>query len=314
MQNLMMDHGDIRTFLKYYLHRRVDKDTAAIVRGLPTQDSIMRSACNMSRWIDPNRPWGLTHEQASSVNEDPLIRSLVQQRDALGARFGRKATKRPEYEAISKRIISERQRLRNELLEHIQQRYEMEEPVRTVERQLAGVKLKEEPKLASYFSDDTLPEQRRLIEALMLAPPGATYEEEVARRNNAIDTVTAYCKVDEGETPKKRWQSSGKVKCVTVTKGERTKSTEEEALEKAMLAVYQEKRPTFCFWCVGLKRAPMRKRLHRFSTPSDLSKHFRRHLAKIKDGERPKCGVCELTLDHKMHLQRHAIETHGTVS
>jgi Protein of unknown function (DUF3435) len=40
MQNLMMDHADIRTFLKHYLHRRVTVDTAAIVRGLDPQESV----------------------------------------------------------------------------------------------------------------------------------------------------------------------------------------------------------------------------------------------------------------------------------
>jgi Protein of unknown function (DUF3435) len=55
LQNLMMQHDDIRTFLKHYLHRRITADTAAIVRGLDPQESIMRSAYTMSRWIDSNR-------------------------------------------------------------------------------------------------------------------------------------------------------------------------------------------------------------------------------------------------------------------
>jgi hypothetical protein len=56
LQNLMMQHADIGTFLKHYLHRRVMADTAAIIRGLDPQESVMRSACNMSRWVDPDRP------------------------------------------------------------------------------------------------------------------------------------------------------------------------------------------------------------------------------------------------------------------
>ena len=93
MQNLMMGHGDIRTFLRHYLPRRVTVDTAAVVRGLDPQTSIMRSACTMSRWIDPNRPWDLTAEQAESVNDDPLIQSLLNERIKLKQRFRNKATK-----------------------------------------------------------------------------------------------------------------------------------------------------------------------------------------------------------------------------
>jgi len=74
----MMQHADIGTFLKHYLHRQVTADTATITQGLDPQESVMRSACNMSRWIDPDRPWGLNTEQAESVNNNPIIRSLIQ--------------------------------------------------------------------------------------------------------------------------------------------------------------------------------------------------------------------------------------------
>ena len=42
-----------------------------------------------------------------------------------------------------------------------------------IERQLAGVKVSKEPKIVSYFSEDRLPEQRQLIEMMILAPPWA---------------------------------------------------------------------------------------------------------------------------------------------
>src|SRR5579871_4625655 len=112
LQNLMMKHADIRTFLRYYLPRRVTADTAAIVRGLDPQVSVMRSACNMSRWIDPDRPWGLTAEQAESVNNDPVIRSLIQQRERFRQRLKQKATEHPKYKLLVRRISNERERLR----------------------------------------------------------------------------------------------------------------------------------------------------------------------------------------------------------
>ena len=101
LQNLMMQHADARTFLRHYLHRRVTADAAAIVRGLDPQESVMRSACNMSRWIDINRPWGLNAEQADSVNQDPTIVSLLQARESLRSRLKGRAAENPTYQKLN---------------------------------------------------------------------------------------------------------------------------------------------------------------------------------------------------------------------
>jgi hypothetical protein len=174
----MMGHGDIRTFLKHYINRRVSADTAAIVRGREPQTALMHAARTMSRWIDPNRPWGLTAEQAESVNTHPLIKSLYEHMDKLKRRLkanGGKLTEHPEYQELMNLIRSEKQRLRNELLAEIQEKHEREELVRIIEEQLSGIKVKGPEAVAvSYFSEDTFPKQMLLIETIMLAPPGAT--------------------------------------------------------------------------------------------------------------------------------------------
>jgi len=312
----MMQHADIRTFLEHYLHRRVSADTAAIVRGLDPQESVMRSACNMSRWIDPERPWGLTTEHAESVNNDPIIRSLIQTRERFRQRLGDRATKHPKYQELNKRIASERERLRAALLVEIQEKYEREGPVRAIERQLAGVKIDTAPKVVSYFSNDTLPEQRRLIETMILAPPGATLEAEHQRRNDAINAVTAYCKIEEGDMRGGRKRSGGRPKRAVIKR--ESPSPEDEALKAAMLSVYikdPKERPTVCFMCLGNEGAPLAVRIYSFSSPGDLTKHFKKkHLKKVEEGEVPECKICSILLDHKMHLQNHALRIHGTVS
>jgi hypothetical protein len=68
LQNLMMQHAKMRTFINHYLSRRVTVDTQAIVCGLDPQYAVMRAACRMSRWIDPDRPQELTKEQSLSVD------------------------------------------------------------------------------------------------------------------------------------------------------------------------------------------------------------------------------------------------------
>jgi hypothetical protein len=48
MQNLMMGHASIATFLKHYLSRRITVDTQAVVRGIQPQAALMRAACNIA--------------------------------------------------------------------------------------------------------------------------------------------------------------------------------------------------------------------------------------------------------------------------
>jgi hypothetical protein len=69
LRNLIIYHADTRTFLKYYLDRRIDKNLPAIIRGLNLDNNIIYAACRMSRTIDPDRPQELTTAQSISVNE-----------------------------------------------------------------------------------------------------------------------------------------------------------------------------------------------------------------------------------------------------
>jgi hypothetical protein len=74
LQNLMLQHASMDTFIKHYLLRRVTADTAAIVRGLEPQYDMMRAICRMTRWIDLDQPQELTLEQSQSVSQHPCLR------------------------------------------------------------------------------------------------------------------------------------------------------------------------------------------------------------------------------------------------
>ncbi|KAI1676344.1 DUF3435 domain containing protein [Pyrenophora tritici-repentis] len=235
MQNLIMGHASIATFLKHYLSRRITVDTQAVVRGIQPQAALMRSACTMSRSIDRRRPRRLTEEQSASVDNDPSICSLLNQREHL-KRTLRNATKQPKYKALTTKINQERQRRRHALLKDVKERWEFEQPVRDVERQLAGLETNDDLELVH---DIMLPAQKKLCDSV-LSRPGATIEEEVSRRNCAIHAVTLYCGIEEGGMN-------------PIRKGGRSRSAalpaksqpghEEEALELAKVSVYKEKRP-----------------------------------------------------------------------
>jgi hypothetical protein len=66
-----------------------------------------------------------------------------------------------------------------------------------IERQLSGLKYNEDVKTNLECLDDKPLEQKRLIATVMMLP-AATLEDEMHRRNAAINAITAYCKVKEG--------------------------------------------------------------------------------------------------------------------
>jgi hypothetical protein len=307
MQNLIMGHASITTFLKHYLSRRITVDTQAVVRGIQPQAALMRAACTMSRSIDRRRPRLLTQEQSASVDDNPSVRSLLDQREQL-KRTVCNATKHPKYKALASKISQERQRQRHALLKDIKERWEFEQPVRDVEQQLAGLETKDDLEL---IHDVMLPAQGELADSV-LSKPGTTIEEEMDRRSRAIRAVTLYCGVEEGgmnhiQTGERSRNAAPPVKSQL--------EYEEEAFEAAKVSVFKEKRPRVCFLCLGNEKLPLAQRIHPFSTPGDLSKHFgRKHLKHIKSGESVSCNLCKVLLSDKMHMQQHAEEIHGTVS
>ncbi|KAJ5063702.1 hypothetical protein J3E74DRAFT_287990 [Bipolaris maydis] len=130
----------------------------------------------------------------------------------------------------------ERQRRRHALLKDVKEQWEFEQLVRDVERQLAGLETNDDLELVH---DIMLPAQKKLCDSV-LSKPGATIEEEVARRNCAIYAVTLYCGIEEGGMS-------------PIRKGGRSRNAalpaksqpghEQELLELAKVSVYKEKRP-----------------------------------------------------------------------
>lgn len=227
----------------------------------------MRAACRMSRSIDPNRPQELTTAQSSSVNQDPEIADLIRQRDDLSRQMGRPLSKHQGteqytmYKKLNQEITGARQRARNALLTQIQAKYDREQPMLEIRRQLSGFNLDEEEKPLKCSEAVPLP-QKRLIESL-LTLPRPTLEEEVARRTEAIDAVAAYALFEEGDTCRlPRDKRSAAEPSVTrqddVVKGEmqltRPSSPTNDRLVSAIQSVMKNKpsekgieRPLFCF-------------------------------------------------------------------
>ncbi|KAH3993781.1 hypothetical protein HBH70_144350 [Parastagonospora nodorum] len=99
---------------------------------------------------------------SASVNDHPKIRSLLNRRGQMKQALPN-ATKESKYQMLSRRINQEKQRQQNALFQNIKQRWEYEQPVRDVERQLAGSKVEDNLEA----SGDMIPRrQRELVESV----------------------------------------------------------------------------------------------------------------------------------------------------
>lgn len=284
----------------------------AIVSGYEPQKDLMRAAGRMTRWIDPDRPQSLSLEEAQSVDKDPQLRQLLTLRERWNQRYKGTATKRPDYKRLSSEIFNLRQQMRATLLKQLRDKWDTEQPVKDVELQLAGLKFSDAPEPKAVQIPEMPPMQKRLVETIMTLP-GTTVEEEFCRRNAAINAVAAYCNFQEGGAvamPRERLSTSAKAACAQLVAAD----VEKQAISAAMVRVFKEERPTICFICLGEESLPFEKRVYAFASPGDLTKHFKRkHLSQFKEGDWIGCKVCQMPLQHKMHLMNHAERIHGTV-
>ena len=329
LRNLVMHHADTRTFLKFYLSRRISKNLPAIIRGIDPEEDIMRAACRMSRTIDPRRPQELTTEQSCSVNQEPEIIDLIRRRDEISRGLERPLRKHkgtPAYEThrkLSQELAGARKRAQNRLLSQVQSKYDQEQPMLEIKRQLSGLGPTEPSSDQLECSTDIPVPQQRLIKSL-LTLPRPTIEEEMTRRTEAIDSVATYCQFQEGDSCRlpRNTRPAGSSKNIRVIdpvpRGSKVMDSvcsPETPLELALRSATKDHRPLFCFICLGQGDLDLAKRVQRFSSHGDVTKHIKtKHLKKILSSETITCNICETEFKEVMHFQRHANDSHSTVT
>ena len=309
LQNLILQHSSIDTFLKHYLDRNINVDVQNIYRGQAPQRDLMRFACSMSRSIDPRRPRKLTTEQSASVNGLLCIVNLNHRIVKLSGLRGDDEGEE-KYQKACRRLRSEKQRQRRLLLVDLVDRYKKEQPVIDSERQLAGLVVDEDTLEALEQSEQMTPEHLLLIDAILTLPE-TSLENENRRRIAAINAITAYCGVEEG-LPSRRIQRRHLMKdnSPPVVRVE-----EPDALSQAVRSIKADARPTTCFVCLGNPALSLRERVAEYATSGSLSRHFlRKHVSKLQGGEYIDCQLCSVRLESRLLLLIHAERFHGTVS
>jgi hypothetical protein len=224
-----------------------------------------------------------------------------------------------KYQKARRRLRNEMARQRRLLLVEIVDRFKKEQPVIDSERQLSGKVVDEDTRGALERSDQMTPEQLLLIDAILTLPETSP-EKELQRRIAAIHAVTAYCGVEEGRSHlhiRRGRPAGGGVPAIAKAE-ERARSEFDAALSQAISSVMSDKRPTYCFLCVGNPNLTIRERTRDYAIPGSLSRHFHnRHIKKMPAKQQSDYGVsdgvCGIRLLHRIHLLNHAERSHGTV-
>ncbi|KAK1707756.1 C2H2 finger domain protein [Colletotrichum acutatum] len=312
LRNLALGHGNSDPFQRHYLGRNISADLWGVLRGQKPQQALMKQSCSIGHSISERRPTGLTTEQSASVATHPTIRELTKALRELPQ--GSK-----QYNQVKRARRNEKQRLRRELKQRIRDEWTDKQATDDIERQIHGIGFDNPATDNTCRPQGTA--QRHLMKKLT-APTVTTLEGQYRRRDEAIEAVSTYCLVQEGCTvPRSRPLSTPEAAVYCST----SNPPEGGQLDLAIRSVFitnDKERPKRCFICIGQAldltpdgKARLDELTHEFYTSNDLTKHFRnKHLSKVADGERPECKVCKMTLEHKMHLQNHAMRIHGTVS
>jgi hypothetical protein len=242
LQNVILQHSDIRTFVRHY-EVDVDVDVQGIIRKTGSQTPLVRFACSLSASIDPDRPYKLSPEESKSLNELSVVRARQEAVNKRKRKWEDRKTKlgramaacqaayghlgegapsklhhrlRQKLEILEDRTIeakrrynkavrelrNEKQRQRNRRIRENLERYRNEQPVIDLERQLAG-KLVDTKVMGALKHKGSMSSQHLMVVDTTLTMPGATLEAEYQRRIDAINAMTAFCSVEEGRpTPR----------------------------------------------------------------------------------------------------------------
>ena len=305
-------------FLKSYLSRYITSDTQAARRGLEPQTALMRIASGMSRTIDRRRPRKLNDAQRAEVDQHLEVRLFRRRQKTLfkfikdqhGSIASIKGTSvYDDYQQAYHAHRNTKRRHEKTLLKEVVARYKKEQPVLDIQRQLKGLPVVEEEMIQA--EEYAFMERIRVIQALFTFATSCL-EEECRRRVEAINALTALCRLQEARRPRHPKPSASDIRL------------ERDVQPLSVLdppglsnSIPIECKATQCIFCLGEEGLPAVTRLKSFHSRGDLKKHFhRKHLRHHSNSKPIACPHprCNVELSGKMHLQNHAALVHKTLT
>jgi hypothetical protein len=130
--------------------------------------------------------------------------------------------------------------------------------------------------------------------------PATLLEQDIERRITAINTITAYCGVEKDGSYIRHTGLSE----VTSTMNTNPQPLCNQSLEMILGAQLYPSRQIagHPYASCGNADLPMCDRVKNYATVGSLSRHFRRHVTKLKMGKQIDYKVCNVRGMHRMHL------------
>lgn len=156
--------------------------------------------------------------------------------------------------------------------------------------QLSRLKFSKEVKTTLILADDIPIIQKHIVKSMMILLR-ITLDKEFCQHSTTINTVTTYYKFQEGGIVIQLCKRlSTRRASLTLAKKADLQlvaiATKKQALNVAMLVVYQQVRPTIYFICLGELGLLFSKYMYSFASLGDLTKHFKqKHLANYNKGD-----------------------------
>lgn len=308
-----MDHApNSDTFQKHYLCRNVCVDLWAINRGDDPQRELVEQATSHGHSRSARRPVNLTAEQSASISTDPKILRLEERLRKLPPRSTERARLRKEVKALKASLFrSKKKEVRN--------KWRVDQAVQDIDYQLLNGHL---PTAQTRDRRPMGPAQQRLVEALTAPLDGIDLATQFKRRHRAIDTILAYCTVEEPVVTKvleaRAPPPPPELQRPAAVGGQQPLISDE--LKRSVFVSTPGERLVRCFLCVSkaLTKEPDDPEISGLCRPhatvGGVTRHFRSvHLKKYRDDEKFLCPLCgpQLKLRNKAELQYHADVVHG---
>ncbi|OJD20116.1 hypothetical protein ACJ73_08553, partial [Blastomyces percursus] len=253
LQNVMLQHADIRTFVKHY-QVDVDVDAQGIVRRTGSQTALK-----------------LSPEESRSLNYLPVV---LGRQDTVQKRKRELDDREAELERANKVCKT--------ALGHLDDIVLAESNPEVLERlEVFRYRTAEAKSVYNSAVRELRNEKQRQAE------PTDPIEAEYQRRINTIDAGVAFCGVEEGR-PSRRpavdddtYPPTKRQRCLV---NDNTEVLLHQAMESVQAKSTAEKpqacfRPCVCFLCVGNPSCSLKDRIKKYATPGSLTRHFlRRHI------------------------------------
>ncbi|KAK3669522.1 hypothetical protein LTR78_010576 [Recurvomyces mirabilis] len=318
VRNQVAGHLDSRTYRNNYQDQHISLDVASLVRGRPTEDTLMQKLNHAAADIDPDCNIPLAPETLQQIASLPDVAALEAEccrlaqalRDRYGAVSGAPSSDSlaTQHTQAQRQYRARKQYHRSRLLIRQRRDFFAQKDTELIKMQLSSGELTDSTPPKQKVCNLSIPERATLV---TLANVGhLSSPTSRADRLSAVQAMANLCR--RVELPQcRRGQETIPARDMTpnISSSNHDKVPHTDQFPLQCL-------PFQCLFCLGDERLILADRTHSFNRQQALWKHARKHLDAIDEREKvfcphPKCRKLDVALHDIQHLKNHGLREHG---